>query len=60
MISKKFIDDQTEASIEPTKNGDFVKITVKLNRHIIEINLSHEETNELINELLINMNYAKQ
>ena len=59
MIKKQFIDDN-EASITTEKNGKFVKITVKLNRHIIEVNLGKDETTELIKELLFITNYAKQ
>ena len=60
MINKKFIDDISEASIIVSKNGEFVKITTQFNRHITEINLTIDETNELIKELLFNSNqYAK-
>lgn len=60
MINKQFIDEQTEASIIVSKDSEMVKITTKLNRHIIEISLTIEETNELIKELLFKSNqYAK-
>lgn len=52
MINKQFIDEETEASIIPSKNGEYVKITVQLNRHIIVINLDNDDVKELIQELL--------
>ena len=52
MINKQFIDEETEASIITSKNGEYVKITVQLNRHIIVINLDNDDVKELIQELL--------